>query len=166
MMFFSIVRIVFQILNIFYLPMHSILFSRFICVTSVTVVVLTSFLTWSSILTVNLTNINIPTPSWESVGIAYGTLAFQVGFHPHNLTIILDYLCEILNVYHFTVWCPPNDTISTNGYAKQKWCRKSNHSGIHGYLILFTIIFYCSFKLFLRCDNVTNNLKKTLTANN
>nr|XP_014274804.1 amino acid transporter AVT1G-like [Halyomorpha halys] len=63
---------------------------KIIGITSVSVVFLTSFLTWLSISSVNDVRVRIPEPSWESIGIAYGILAFQFDVHPMLLSVQMD----------------------------------------------------------------------------
>ncbi|CAH1401012.1 unnamed protein product [Nezara viridula] len=66
------------------------IFFRIVGITSVSVVFFTSFLTWLSIYSVNDVRVRIPEPSWESVAIAYGILAFQFDVHPMLLSVQMD----------------------------------------------------------------------------
>ncbi|XP_071450963.1 uncharacterized protein mah [Hetaerina americana] len=65
---------------------------KWLAVTSSGTVVTVTFLTWSSMFTdPNVINPPaIPSPTWESVAMAYGVLAFQFDIHPNILTVQMD----------------------------------------------------------------------------
>ncbi|XP_046396959.1 amino acid transporter AVT1H-like [Ischnura elegans] len=65
---------------------------KWLAVTSSGTVLTVTMLTWSSMLTDQ--NVPVPpvtpTPTWESVAMAYGILAFQFDIHPNILTVQMD----------------------------------------------------------------------------